>query len=346
MDGPVSVPDPSARPAPWGAAPGQGAAQSVPSVPPGYDPTAFPAPGSAWAPAPRPRRRTGLVWTVVVATVLTGGLAAGSVGALMDVWATSAAESPYADLVLTSGDLPEPASMSGKYPTPGFEEHAEPLGEPPAVDRPSKAYAFQFAQDAEGIPPDEAAPPGAEPVAWSPCRPIHVVVNTDGAPDGFLDEVRIAFGKVSAASGLVFTLDGRTSEPPDTGRASFLPHIYGDRWAPVLVAFGDRRSVPDLSGATLGITTIHTGTDSKDGTRYLVSANVYLDTQLLQMQPIGGDPAYVSVLLHELGHVAGLDHVDDPSQLMHPTVEGVVAFGDGDLSGLAELGQGSCAPGV
>jgi hypothetical protein len=41
----------------------------------------------------------------------------------------------------------------------------------------------------------------------------------------------------------------------------------------------------------------------------------------------------------------GLDHVDDPAQLMYPTT-GMPTFQAGDLTGLAELGRGDCAPGV
>ena len=53
-----------------------------------------------------------------------------------------------------------------------------------------------------------------------------------------------------------------------------------------------------------------------------------------------------AVIAHELGHLVGLDHVDDPTQLMYPSTGLATSFADGDLTGLARLGQGECFPTV
>ncbi len=56
-------------------------------------------------------------------------------------------------------------------------------------------------------------------------------------------------------------------------------------------------------------------------------------------------PAHIrAILMHELGHVLGLDHVDDPTQLMYAENSGQFEFGDGDRAGLALLGTGECVP--
>jgi hypothetical protein len=60
----------------------------------------------------------------------------------------------------------------------------------------------------------------------------------------------------------------------------------------------------------------------------------------------GGHAAVRAVIQHELAHVLGLDHVADPSQLMNPVGGSVTAYADGDLTGLARLGQGPCVPEV
>jgi hypothetical protein len=57
-----------------------------------------------------------------------------------------------------------------------------------------------------------------------------------------------------------------------------------------------------------------------------------------------GAAAARAIVLHELGHVVGLAHVDDPTQLMNERNEGVVDFASGDMAGLAAVGQGECVP--
>ena len=54
-----------------------------------------------------------------------------------------------------------------------------------------------------------------------------------------------------------------------------------------------------------------------------------------------------AIVQHELGHLVGLDHVDDPAQLMHGKNSGLVTdYRAGELQGLAALGSGECFPEV
>ncbi|MNI86386.1 hypothetical protein D3C73_1434790 [compost metagenome] len=56
-----------------------------------------------------------------------------------------------------------------------------------------------------------------------------------------------------------------------------------------------------------------------------------------------GEEIGVAVIMHELGHLLGLDHVDDPRQLMFDQASWVRGFAAGDRTGLAQLGTGPCS---
>jgi hypothetical protein len=45
------------------------------------------------------------------------------------------------------------------------------------------------------------------------------------------------------------------------------------------------------------------------------------------------------VVLHELAHLVGLDHVEDPAEV---ATSATVALGPGDRQGLAAVGAGAC----
>jgi hypothetical protein len=152
---------------------------------------------------------------------------------------------------------------------------------------------------------------------------------------------------VSAASGLQFVYDGPTAEAPTNDRESYQPDRYGKKWAPILIAWSTPEEAPDLEGKIAG-----TGGSSSiqiPGEPYVyVTGQVQLDAPgLAESLAFPDGPAVIrAVIMHELAHVVGLDHVNDPTQLMYEENTGQLDFGAGDRAGLALLGTGKCVPGL
>ncbi|CAH0206689.1 hypothetical protein SRABI83_02038 [Arthrobacter sp. Bi83] len=218
-------------------------------------------------------------------------------------------------------------------PPPGVEASDIPLGQAPAGSG-SRAYKLQESPD-----------PGQPFAAYDPCRPVHYVVRPDNAPPGADRLIQQAVMEVSAATGLRFVYDGSTTEAPSEERESYQPDLYGKRWAPVLIGWSTPEESPDLAGDVDGLG--GSGYAYTPGRPYvLVAGQVELDapdlTEMLQWPD--GSAHVRAVIMHELGHVVGLDHVDDPKQLMYPEGSDITGFADGDRAGLALLGAGACVP--
>jgi hypothetical protein len=142
---------------------------------------------------------------------------------------------------------------------------------------------------------------------------------------------------------LVFVVDGPTTEAPSDERAAYQRDRYGDRWAPVLVAWSDPAAHPPLAGDVAGIGG-STAVSTEDAGWVYVTGSVVLDAA--QIADVGRGPGGYrrarAVVVHELAHVVGLDHVDDPTHLMHPSATAVTDLHAGDRAGLAALGRGTC----
>jgi hypothetical protein len=222
-------------------------------------------------------------------------------------------------------------------PPPGLEEASTPLGTPPpAPPGPTGAVrAHEFlTMSKQGVP-----------VTFSPCRPLHYVVRPDNAPRGGDAMVAAAFKRLSAATGLTVINDGPTDEPANLERDPYQPDRYGSRWAPILVAWATEKEVPDFGGDTVGRAGPSQFTRG-DGTTGYVSGVVLLDPEAIaQIRSSDGKARARAIILHELGHLVGLDHTTRDDQLMYPnSLSEQTDYAAGDLAGLARLGAGPCQP--
>jgi hypothetical protein len=179
------------------------------------------------------------------------------------------------------------------------------------------------------------------PFRWNPCSPIHYVENLQGAPQGSAQDIQGALSRVSAATGITFVDDGPSQEIPTLHRDAFQPARYGDRWAPVLIAWV-MPSQTDISFDRNGETASGVASpqlpDDQTGEVY-VSGWVAINAS--DLSPTGfseyGDQG--PVLQHELSHVIGIGHTKQWGELMQPSGGGVTDYGPGDLAGLKLLGR-------
>jgi hypothetical protein len=228
-------------------------------------------------------------------------------------------------------------------PSPSREAKSDPLGHPAAVSTDSTRFSFIALQSDKG-----------SPVAYDPCRPIHYVTNGRTMPPNGDKMVTDAIAAISVATGLVFINDGVTDEEPVENRESFQRSRYGDRWAPVLIAWTDPSQFPGLNKRVIGrggsmYLDTHDSAPFDPRTKVYITGTLTLDGPAFAKQRPAGDVTAEdlgrAVVLHELGHLVGLGHVEDPTQVMYPSASyKVTSLAPGDLNGLAKLGRGDCFP--
>lgn len=254
--------------------------------------------------------------------------------------------------------VPAPAAAASPVPAPtapSGPDEGPSTARPtlPPADRPTPAGGTTRLATAPPVPVGGGAHAfamvqdnGVTPIAYDPCRPVRYVVRPDGAPPGGEEMVRAAVAGISRATGLRFVDDGATDEALTEDREPYQPDRYGDRWAPVLVAWQTDTENPALAGDVVGRAG-SVAVEYRDGPRVYVSGLVALDAEQFPdiLAEPGGQEIARAIVLHEFAHVVGLDHVADETQLMNPeTVPGVTDFAAGDRAGLARLGRGPCAP--
>ncbi|GAB2982957.1 matrixin family metalloprotease [Nocardioides montaniterrae] len=170
-----------------------------------------------------------------------------------------------------------------------------------------------------------------EPVAFSPCSPIHYVIYTAAGPDDSIEIIQSAVKVASDASGLEFAYDGTTTARPFEASSG-----------PVVIGFADADEIPRMKSDPDAVGVGGALTVQLGARREAVSGSIALKASWFAHEDARGHhDVERAVVMHELGHVLGLAHVKDRNQIMYPSIS-ALSYGAGDLRGLQILGDIDC----
>lgn len=176
------------------------------------------------------------------------------------------------------------------------------------------------------------------PAHWDRCTPIRYAINRSSLPrpaGKVVATIQEAIRQVSAASGFTFV---------DVGDTSVLPQSSGG-WATdqadLFIGYSDPSALPGL--ATAAAETLNSTQTLPDGRVRMVTSGIAID-RTEQLYPGFHGRGIGPIVLHELGHVLNLGHVDDTEQLMSPVHSGASTnrLQPGDRAGLAVLASLPC----
>lgn len=146
---------------------------------------------------------------------------------------------------------------------------------------------------------------GSSPVTWQPCAKVSVLVNPGPFGQAAVDEVRAAFREIAAVTGLSFVV-ATSDETPRTDWA----HSLGGRTAPPVLVGWVAPEETDMLRPGAAASTVANPVRS-DGRLSIVTGAIALDENVYaDFRPAAGaGRTRRNLLLHEIGHLLGLDHV-------------------------------------
>jgi hypothetical protein len=182
---------------------------------------------------------------------------------------------------------------------------------------------------------------------WNPCQVITYTVNVTAVPaarrTALATEIRTAVGRLGEATRVVYSYRGMTSSVP---RSTNVTRQGAELVVAVTTASATDFDIGDGVLGYGGYRYWQWTTTSSSGRRTSGAAIargwVVLDvTGLMRLTPgFGPGNTRGNVMLHELAHTAGLNHVSDARQLLYPTLSASApnGYASGDRAGLGKVG--------
>ncbi len=214
--------------------------------------------------------------------------------------------------------LRDPAAVASEPVT--FSVTTTGLGDP-------RAYAFLYR--VRGVP-----------ARWNPCAEVTYRVHLGDARKEFVPDLTEALRRITYETGVRFRYLGTTAGVPGS--------VKGFRYdADAVIAWSHPGESTLLDGSMAGVGGFEHPVPGRRGGPRIAHGFVVLDGGKIGASDVepgfGEGTTEGEALLHELGHMMGLDHVHSADQVMRPTLEPMRAalYGAGDLAGLRRLGRRS-----
>lgn len=204
--------------------------------------------------------------------------------------------------------------FTGTAPAPAAGYVPNGMAGPPS----SGPYTFLYQQNA-----------GDTPARWNPCAAIPYSVNLAGAPPFALAEIDKAVAKVEAATGLDLVYQGQTA----AGNDGVAP--AGSKAVISFVNSSENSRISNVAG--LGGGSYYPAWNGRPA--YVANGYVLINESYNYSQGTSSS-GLEGLLLHEIGHMVGLNHVQTTDEVMYGTMHNLPSggYGPGDKAGLWHLG--------
>jgi Matrixin len=212
---------------------------------------------------------------------------------------------------------------------------ASPSAQPGAAPDAAPSYSFlaETFVDGERVP-----------IRWNPCQPIVYQTNLAAAPPGMAAAIDRAVGQASLASGIPIRSTGSTRRDlRNAVRQGFTVDALRSIYRPVLIDVVSHERFRSLGEPRRVVAFAHPQEGTGDFHNQYVAGYVVIDGGA-RYAP-SGRWSMELIVMHELGHLLGLGHVEAPDELMYSeevaprtAPNQISTWGPGDLEGLRLLG--------